>query len=217
MAEFAEESDSTQVLEDRGQIEDVLAEKPVSSRGRAQRKEEEPTNVQPAETESEPVVVVAESLPVRTDTGRSPVMGHLTVRELEMIPKLDEIRALEEISVGGITNIQPEVIGAIAGVVTEAVEGISSMGIPSLRRSFQERVGGAERRARGVQVEVGRREVILDISVRVIYGYSIPKTIVGVRHAVADSLLQLCGLLAKEINIKVTGIEFPSRMPGRVE
>lgn len=215
MAESVENSDNTQVLEDKGLVEDVLTEKPATSRGRAQRKEEEPTPVEP--DEAEPIVVVAEALPARTGATESPVMGHLTIRELEMMPKLDEIQKLEEIPVGGITNIQPEVIGAIAGVATQAVEGVSSMGTPSLRRSIRERVGGAERRARGVQVEVGRREVILDISIRVIYGYSMPKTVIEVRHAVADRLLQMCGLLAKEININVAGIEFPSRMPGRVQ
>jgi uncharacterized alkaline shock family protein YloU len=97
------------------------------------------------------------------------------------------------------------------------VEGVSSLGSASLPRAFRERLGNAERRARGVEVEVGKREVVLDISMRVIYGYSVPKTVVKVRQIVADRLLNLCGLVAKEINIRVTSIEFPERMPGRVQ
>jgi hypothetical protein len=38
-----------------------------------------------------------------------------------------------------------------------------------------------------------------------------------VRHNVAGRLLTLCGLVAKEINVRVVGMEFPERMPGRVE
>ena len=78
-------------------------------------------------------------------------------------------------------------------------------------------MGGAERRARGVEVEMGRREVIVDIGLKVIYGYSIPMTVIKVRQIVADRLLRLCGLVIKEINIRVTCLEFPTRMPGRVQ
>ena len=145
------------------------------------------------------------------------VMGHLTIRELEMMSKMEEIRRLEEIPVGGMTNIQPEVIGAIAGVATQSVDGVASLGTTSLRRTLSERLGGAERRARGVQVEVGTREAILDISLKVAYGHSIPTVVAAVRRAVASNLLTLCGLVAKEINVRVVGMEFPDRMSGRVE
>ena len=145
------------------------------------------------------------------------VMGHLTIRELEMMGKIEELRRLDEIPVGGMTNIQPEVIGAIAGVATQSIDGVASLGTTSLRRTLSERLGGAERRARGVEVEVGTREAILDISVRVAYGHSIPTVVAAVRRAVAANLLTLCGLVAKEINVRVVGMEFPDRMPGRVE
>ena len=57
----------------------------------------------------------------------------------------------------------------------------------------------------------------MDINLSVIYGYSIPTIVVGVRQNVADRLLNLCGLVSKEINIRVSGIDFPARMPGRVQ
>lgn len=145
------------------------------------------------------------------------VMGHLTIRELEMMPKMEEISRMEEIVVVGTTNIQPEVIGAIAGVAAQAVEGVASLGTTSLRRTLSERLGSGERRARGVEVEVGTREAILDINFRVVYGYSIPVVVATVRKNVAGQLLTLCGLVAKEINVRVVGMEFPDRMSGKVE
>ena len=144
-------------------------------------------------------------------------LGGLAIRELETMRVMEDMGKLEEIPVGGVTNIEPEVIGAIAGVAAEAVKGVASLGSTSLRRTLRERIGGAERRARGVDVEVGRCEVIIDINLRVIYGYSIPTTVIGVRQTVADRLLRLCGLVAKEINVKVVGLEFPERIPGKVE
>lgn len=139
------------------------------------------------------------------------------IKEQEMVTRLAEIEQLSEIEVGGETEINDEVVGAIAGVAAREIEGVSSLGSSSIRRAIAERVGSLEKRARGVGVEAGRREAILDVDLRVIYGFSIPETVVKVRHNVARRVLELCGLVAKEININVVGIEFPERIPGRVD
>ena len=139
------------------------------------------------------------------------------IREHEMATRLAELEELSEIEVGGETEINDEVVASIAGVAAREIEGVSSLGTSSIRRTIAERVGGSDERSRGVAVEAGRREAILDIDLRVIYGYSIPETVVKVRHNVARRIVELCGLLAKEININVAGIEFPERMPGRVD
>ena len=47
--------------------------------------------------------------------------------------------------------------------------------------------------------------------------FNIPQIIIEVRKNVAVRLLDLCGLIAKEVNVSVAGIEFPDRMPGRLE
>jgi len=168
---------------------------------------------QPTEPQDQPPSTIEEA----SGSSSGQIMGSMTIRELEMVRKMDEINKLEEISVGGTTNIQPEVIAAIAGIAAQSVEGVASLGETSLGRNIRERVGASERRSRGVEVEVGRREVIVELSLRVIYGYSIPTIVVKVREAVADRLVNLCGLLAKEINVRVASIEFPSRLPGRVQ
>ena len=215
------DNSSARTPEDVPRFDEVLAEsKPVPARrkrssskdvGHFEEAMKRPSAIDGGEPEGP-----EETLPEKPADERSQVMGGMSIRELEMIPKLEELEQLE-IPVGGATNIEAEVIGAIAGVAAQSVEGVASLGTTSLRRAVRERMGSAERRARGVEVEVGRREAILDIRIRVIYGYIIPKTVVEVRHLVADRLLRLCGLVAKEINIRVTGIEFPARMPGRVE
>ena len=159
-----------------------------------------------------------QSLPPSSERTTAPrVMDHLSVRDLEMMPKLDQIRRMKDISVGGTTNINDEVVAAIAGLATREVDGVAEVGGTSLARTLSERVGGAQRRARGVEVEVRTKEAILDLTIRVYYGNSIPTVVTGIRHKVAGSLLNMCGLIAKEVNIKVTGLAFPERMQGRVE
>ncbi len=139
------------------------------------------------------------------------------ISEQEMATKLAELERIQEIEVGGETEINDEVIGAIAGVAAREIDGVGPLGASSIRRTIAERLGSAEQRARGVEVEAGRREVILDIDMRIVYGFSIPETVVKVRQNVARHILEICGLIAKEININVIGIEFPERTPSRVE
>ena len=139
------------------------------------------------------------------------------IKEQEMMTRLAELEKIQEIEVGGETEINDEVIGAIAGVAAREIDGVSSLGTSSIRRAIAERLGSAEQRARGVEVEAGKREVILDIDLRVVYGFSIPEAVVKVRQNVARHVLDMCGLISKEININVVGIEFPERVPSRVD
>ena len=217
MKERIEDGNATIGLGVVAQFEEVLAEHPTAAKAKRSGRSEETVPEEPGVGGTDSAGEPEEARGKKPAVPEGRVMKGLTVKELEMMPKLEQISRLEEIPVGGTTNIEAEVIGAITGVAAQAVEGVASLGATSLRRTLRERVGGAERRARGVAVEVGRREVILDISVRVIYGYSIPSTVIKIRQNVADRLLYLCGLLAKEINVKVVGIEFPARMPGRVQ
>lgn len=139
------------------------------------------------------------------------------IQEQEMAKRLQEVDQMEELEVGGETSIEDNVIGAIAGVAAKEVDGVSTLGKQSLRRSIAEKVGGAEKRARGVGVEAGRREAILDLEMTVLYGYSIPEMVIKVRTVVAQRVLELLGLVTKEININVVGLDFPDRVQGRVE
>ena len=223
MIERSVDGDTRRASDEIGRSEDVLVGSIASveedSAKKGSRKREDPTPEVPAVPNNEGSGAAkssAEQKPATSDDNRQ-VMGKLTIRELEMLPKLEEIAKLQEIPIGGVTRIEPQVIGALAGIAARSVPGVARLGSTSLQRSIRERFGNAESRARGVEVEVGRKEAIVDISFKAIYGYSIPEIVVKVRQNVATSLLNLAGLVAKEINIRVTGIEFPDRMPGRVE
>lgn len=144
-------------------------------------------------------------------------MDESKIKEHEMGDRLEELERVEEIMVGGETSIDDEVIAAIAGVAAQEVEGVASMGSTSIRRSLSKTFGRTEKRSSGVEVEHGKKEAIVDLTIHVIYGFNIPNMIINVRKNVAIRLLDLCGLVAKEINVSVAGIEFPDRMPGTLE
>jgi len=118
---------------------------------------------------------------------------------------------------GGETTIADDVVASIAGVAAREVEGVASVGKGSVRRMLAERLAGAEEKARGVEVEVGKIEAVVDLSLDVVYGFNIPKIITEVRKKVAARLSDLAGLDAKEINVHIVGIEFPEKAEKKVK
>jgi uncharacterized alkaline shock family protein YloU len=118
----------------------------------------------------------------------------------------------EQIEPQGTLIIKDEVVAIIAGTAAREVEGVYALGAggaSSVRRTLAERLGGAPEKARGVNVEVGLKEATVNLELRVIYGYSIPKVATKVRQNVADKILNLCGLATKEVNINIVDIYFP--------
>jgi uncharacterized alkaline shock family protein YloU len=94
------------------------------------------------------------------------------------------------------------------------VEGVGSLGRSTVRRALSGAFADAAEKARaGVAVEVGKRECIVDLQLNVLYGYSIPSIINEARKKVAARLLEFTGLIAKEINIRIVGIDIPSKKP----
>ena len=137
--------------------------------------------------------------------------------EEEMGWKLKELEEGGEYVVGGETIIEYEVIGAVAATAAREVNGISTVGAGSIRRMLSETLGSGHKRARGARVEAGKREAIVDLDVKITYGFSIPQLVIDVRKKVGARLLDMFGLIAKEINVNIVGIDFPERIPGKVE
>lgn len=144
-------------------------------------------------------------------------MEESKIKEKEMGQRLWELNKVKEIMVGGETTIDDDVIAAIAGAAAQEVQGVASMGTTSIQRSISESIGRSEKKSRGVEIEAGKKEAIIDLTLNITYGFNIPNIIIDVRKTVATRLLDLCGMVAKEVNVTVAGIEFPERMPGKLE
>jgi uncharacterized alkaline shock family protein YloU len=118
----------------------------------------------------------------------------------------------------GETIIGDEVVASIAGLAAKEVEGVASLGKSSVRRAITERLGGAGEKARmGVQVAVGKREAIVDLQLGAIYGFNIPNIVTEVRKKVYSRLMEITGLVAKEINVRVVSVEIPEKKLSKVE
>ena len=124
---------------------------------------------------------------------------------------------MAEQKIAGETIIEDEVVASIVGIAAMEVEGVAHLGKASIRRSLTERLAGTGAKARtGVEVEVGKKEAIVDVALGVIYGFNIPNLATEVRKKVASRLLDITGLVAKEINVDVASIEVPAKMVEKV-
>ena len=135
--------------------------------------------------------------------------------EEEMTLKLEEMGKQEgDYLVAGQTEIADEVLNTIAAMAAREIDGVADVGTGTVRRMLMR---GAQKQASGAAVQAGKKEAIVDLTMKMIYGFNLPQLVVDVRKRVGARLLETAGLIAKEVNIRVVGIEFPAKMPGRVE
>jgi len=120
---------------------------------------------------------------------------------------------MAEQEIAGETIVEDDVVASIAGLAAREVEGVAGLGKSSVRRALTERLAGTGDKAKlGVGVEVGKKEAIVDLSLVIVYGFNIPKIVAEVRKKVASRLMEISGLVAKEINVVVASIEFPEKL-----
>jgi len=121
-------------------------------------------------------------------------------------------RATELVTPEGKTTIADVVVSKIAAIAAREVPGVHELvgqGMGAAVTGLAQRVGRADARSTGVNVEVGEREAAIDFRLTVEYGISIPQLAVDVRSNVMDRLQTMTGLRVKEVNIDVVDLFFP--------
>src|SRR5690606_33486836 len=101
----------------------------------------------------------------------------------------------------GTIQIAPEVIEVIAGLATVEVDGIAGMR-GGLAGGIAELLG-KKNVAKGVKVEVGQKEAVVDVSVIIQYGYKIPEVANNVQENIKRSIEVMTGLSVVEVNVHV--------------
>jgi uncharacterized alkaline shock family protein YloU len=111
----------------------------------------------------------------------------------------------------GKTHIANEVVAKIVALATKEIAGVHDMGtlgISDTLTGFAQRAAKTGQSTQGVQVEVGEREVAIDLKVVVEYGVSIPQVASAIRRNLASRIKTMTGLTVKEVNIDVSGLYF---------
>lgn len=108
----------------------------------------------------------------------------------------------------GSIRIANEVVRIIAGIAASEVKGIVGMS-GGVADGFAELLM-KKNLAKGVKVEIGERQVAVDLFVIVEYGSKIPDIAFEVQQNVKRAIESMTGLEVVEVNVHIQGVEFRS-------
>jgi uncharacterized alkaline shock family protein YloU len=104
----------------------------------------------------------------------------------------------------GTVKIAEDVVSIIAGLAAVGIEGVASMS-GGFAGGIAEALG-MKNLSKGVKVEVGEKEALINLFIIVEYGVRIPEIAWNIQEKVKSSVEDMTGLLVTEVNINVQGI-----------
>lgn len=108
----------------------------------------------------------------------------------------------------GEVQIADDVVAIIAGLAATEVEGVSSMA-GNITKEIISKLG-MKNLSKGVKVSVGDDNVVVELSLNIAYGYSVPKVSEKVQDKVKLAIENMTGLSVKEVNIHIAGVAIES-------
>lgn len=106
----------------------------------------------------------------------------------------------------GSVRIADEVIASIAGIAAGDIPGV--VGMSSGIIGGMAEMMGKKNPAKGVKVQVGAREVAVDLYIVVEYGLRIPDVALQVQEKVKEAVETATGMTVVEVNVHVQGVGF---------
>lgn len=112
---------------------------------------------------------------------------------------------------GGKTSIDDAVVAKIAGIAARDVKGVYALGggaarmVGAVRDAFNN-----TDLAQGISVEVGEKQVAVDVTIVADYPVALQKVADDVRGAIGESMRDLVGLEVAEVNVTVNDVHIPS-------
>lgn len=99
-------------------------------------------------------------------------------------------------------NISEEVVATIAGIAASEVNGVTSMN-GGFVGGLSEMLG---KKTKGVKVQIGEKDTVIDINLSVEYGARIPDIAWEVQNKVKTQVETMTGLNVVAVNIYVQGV-----------
>ena len=107
----------------------------------------------------------------------------------------------------GTVKIASDVVGTIAVMAAQEVEGIFSMSggfTDDIAEKF-----GMKSSNKGIKVQVGETEAAIDLYLIVDYGVKIPEVCSAAQERVKNAVETMTGLNVVEVNVNVQGVNIP--------
>lgn len=99
-----------------------------------------------------------------------------------------------------------DVVATIAGLAATDVKGVAAMS-GGIADGIAEKLG-RKSLAKGVKVQVGEKEVAVDLYIIVDYGVKVPEVAWNIQESVKKAVETMTGLTVIEVNIHVQGVSF---------
>ncbi|NLJ80381.1 MAG: Asp23/Gls24 family envelope stress response protein [Firmicutes bacterium] len=115
----------------------------------------------------------------------------------------------------GELKIANEVVGIIAGLAATEISGVAGMS-GGIAGGIAEMLGHRNL-SKGVKVDVGEHECVVDLYLIIEYGHSIPKVAQEIQENVKRRIEVMTGLDVMEVNLNVLGVHFPQEKKEEVE
>ncbi|MCR5205129.1 MAG: Asp23/Gls24 family envelope stress response protein [Lachnospiraceae bacterium] len=110
----------------------------------------------------------------------------------------------KQVDFKGDIKISDSVVASIAGLAASETEGVNSLS-GNLTNEIVAKFG-IKNNSKGVKLDINQGDVVADIYVDVIYGYSIPDVSAKVQEKVKQAIESMTGLNVVGVNVRVVGI-----------
>jgi uncharacterized alkaline shock family protein YloU len=118
-----------------------------------------------------------------------------------------EIPEIQEADHEDATRISDDVIVTIVATVLSKIEGVAFVpgGIVS-------GILGRKGASKGIKVEAGDQEVVIDVAVTLNYGISIPEVAAAIQRKIREAVEEITGKYVRAVNVAVQGMRPPAAM-----
>ncbi len=103
-------------------------------------------------------------------------------------------------------QIADDVVAVIAGKAVSEVNGVAGMA-GGFAGGISEVLSGKKNLSKGIKVEVGEKEVKIDVNIIVEYGVRIPDVAFEIQNRVKKAVEAMTGLNVSNVNVHVQGVK----------
>ena len=121
----------------------------------------------------------------------------------------DTIEKNETVEISEANNeeikIADDVVSVIAGKAVSEISGVAGMA-GGFAGGISEVFSGKKNLSKGIKVDVGEKEVKIDVNIIVEYGARIPDVAFEIQNRVKTAVENMTGLKVEEVNVHVQGV-----------
>ena len=124
----------------------------------------------------------------------------------------DTIEKNETVEISEANNeeikIADDVVSVIAGKAVSEISGVAGMA-GGFAGGISEAFSGKKNLSKGIKVDVGEKEVKIDVNIIVEYGARIPDIAFEIQNRVKKAVETMTGLTVTSVNVHVQGVNIP--------